>query len=328
MTEHTKSTGSRGVRRLVGNGSQTMFSKSSFGRLGAGFLVACFVAPLGQVVVSSADPISEQSADAATDSATAITPGEPKDGRKKGYLIVFAKSTGYVEGVSPREQPAIQEHIKYITGLWADGVSPLAGALFEHDQLTEVSGVLYFVLASNMHEARAVAMKEPFVPAEVVRVSSIWMFPAIEDFPRRISALSSHHIAGRAEVARDDSAKAMPAEASQNSPTNCYVVVFTKGTRYVERLAPAEQPGIARHREYLSGLYATGVVPLAGPLFEDDQGTRVCGLLYLVYAESLVEARDVVVKEPLVLERVLEISSIRRFHHGGPLSGRIPPREP
>ena len=51
----------------------------------------------------------------------------------------------------------------------------------------------------------------------------------------------------------------------------------------------------------------------------------MCGLLYLVYAESLGEARDVVVKEPLVQENVMEISSIRRFHHGGPLSTSIGP---
>jgi uncharacterized protein YciI len=63
-------------------------------------------------------------------------------------------------------------------------------------------------------------------------------------------------------------------------------------------------------------MHADGVVPLAGPLFEAEDMTRVSGALYFVYADNLEEARAVVMKEPLVQERVAEISSISLFLAG------------
>ena len=123
-------------------------------------------------------------------------------------------------------------------------------------------------------------------------------------------------LSGRGEVGAKESTKATTAKDSQDSSTKCYAVIFNTGPRYVEGGEPQDQPGVAAHVKYISGLFADGVVPLAGPLFEDEEMTRVFGILYFVFAGSLEEARDIVMQEPLVKEKVVEISSISVFIAG------------
>ena len=121
----------------------------------------------------------------------------------------------------------------------------------------------------------------------------------------------------RDKVAAAESAKATTAKESQDLPTKCYAVIFDTGPLYDEDAErPQDQPGIAAHVKYITGLFADGVVPLAGPLFEDEEMTRVSGVLYFVFAGSFEEARDIVMQEPLVKEKVVEISSISVFIAG------------
>ncbi len=158
-----------------------MFSKSSFGRLAAGFLVAGFVALLGHVFVSNADPISEKPADAATDSANAITPDGSQNAPNKYYAVVLRTGPGFVEGGGA--QPGMAEHVKFIKAAHAAGVVPLAGLLFADDEGTQVYGLLYFVRAENLLKARGVVMNEPFVHEDIVKISSIRMFtPGVGGF--------------------------------------------------------------------------------------------------------------------------------------------------
>jgi len=105
-------------------------------------------------------------------------------------------------------------------------------------------------------------------------------------------------------------------EEPQDPPKQHYVVLFDKGPEYVATREPTEQLGFAEHARYVHGLHAEGVVPLAGPLFEDDQLSRISGVLYFVHATGLDEARAVAMKEPLVQRKVLSISSIRVFLEG------------
>ena len=120
----------------------------------------------------------------------------------------------------------------------------------------------------------------------------------------------------RDKVAAAESAKATPAKESQDSAKRCYAVIFETGPGYIEGGASKDQPGVAAHVKYITGLFADGVVPLAGPLFEDEEMTRVSGILYFVFAGSLEEAHDIVIQEPLVKEKVVEISSISVFIAG------------
>jgi uncharacterized protein YciI len=73
---------------------------------------------------------------------------------------------------------------------------------------------------------------------------------------------------------------------------------------------------MAEHVKFIKAAHAAGVVPLAGLLFADDEGTQVYGLLYFVRAENLLKARGVVMNEPFVHEDVVKISSIRMFAPG------------
>ena len=108
-----------------------------------------------------------------------------------------------------------------------------------------------------------------------------------------------------------DSVTARKAKPSADSDERAYVVLLTKGPAFIDG---ETQPGMADHVKFIKGLHADDVVPLAGPLFEGND--EVFGLLYFVRAASVEEARDVVMKEPLVREKVVKISSIWMFLAG------------
>jgi len=112
------------------------------------------------------------------------------------------------------------------------------------------------------------------------------------------------------------SADSVAAHESPDLPKKCYAVFFTTGPRFTHETSPDGLPGMRAHVKYIKSLFADGVVPLAGPLFEDEEMTRVSGALYFVYAANLEEARALVMREPLVQERVVEISSISLFLAG------------
>ena len=118
-------------------------------------------------------------------------------------------------------------------------------------------------------------------------------------------------------VAQVAAPEAPPEPAEEPEPgalrARIYMVVFNKGPAYVEG---GPHPGMAEHVPFIKGLHADGVVPLAGALFDDGEQPRLFGLLYFVRADSLDEARELVAREPLVLERVAEVASIRMFAAG------------
>ena len=151
-----------------------MFSKRNIERRTGAFLVAGFLVFLGHIL--NAEPTSGRSEVAAADAVRAVTEEESQDSPKKYYVVVFTKGPGYVEGGGG--QPGMAEHVKFIKALHADGVVPLAGPLFKDDERTQVSGLLYFVRARSLEEARGVVMKEPLVHEKVAEISSIWEFIA------------------------------------------------------------------------------------------------------------------------------------------------------
>ena len=113
---------------------------------------------------------------AATSAATQET--EPSDAppQKRFYAVLFAKGPGFVEEAGARGQLGMEEHVKFIMGMHADGVVPLGGALFDDDGREQVSGILYFVNAGSVQEARDIALQEPLVKTQVVEIVSVREF--------------------------------------------------------------------------------------------------------------------------------------------------------
>ncbi len=105
------------------------------------------------------------------------------------------------------------------------------------------------------------------------------------------------------------------AEPSEESPQKrLYAVLFAKGPGYVEEIGTHGQPGMKEHVEFIMGLHTNGVVPLAGPLFDDDdEREHVSGVLYFVKAGSVQEARGIAMREPMVKTQVVEIVWVREF---------------
>ncbi len=103
---------------------------------------------------------------------------EPSDAppNKRFYAVMFAKGPGFVEQAGARGQLGTEEHVKFITGLHADGVVPLGGALFDDDKREQVSGILYFVKAGSVQEARDIALREPMLKTQVVEIVSVREF--------------------------------------------------------------------------------------------------------------------------------------------------------
>jgi uncharacterized protein YciI len=107
---------------------------------------------------------------------------------------------------------------------------------------------------------------------------------------------------------------AQEAEPRDDPPTNrFYAVVFSKGPAFVEHNGTRGQPGMDEHVKFILGLHADGVVPLAGPLFDDDERQQVSGMLYFVQSGSMQEARELAMREPMVQTEVVEIASVREF---------------
>ena len=110
---------------------------------------------------------------AAASAATQET--EPSDAppQKRFYAVMFAKGPGFIEEAGARGQLGMEEHVKFIMGMHADGVVPLGGALFDDDEREQVSGILYFVKSGSVQEAWDIALQEPMVRTQVVEI--VWV---------------------------------------------------------------------------------------------------------------------------------------------------------
>ena len=113
---------------------------------------------------------------AATGAAAQETEWSDAPPQKRFYAVLFAKGPGFVAEVGAGDQPGIEEHVKFIMGLHGDGVVPLGGVLFDDDEREQVSGILYFVKAWSVREARDIALREPMVKTQVVEIVSVREF--------------------------------------------------------------------------------------------------------------------------------------------------------
>ena len=113
---------------------------------------------------------------AATSAATGETEPPATPRQERFYLVLFAKGPGFVEEAGSHGQLGMDEHVRFITGMHADGVVPLGGALFSDDEREQVSGILYFVKAGSVAQARDIALREPLVKTQVVEIGSVREF--------------------------------------------------------------------------------------------------------------------------------------------------------
>ena len=152
-----------------------------------------------------------------------------------------------------------------------------------------------------------------FSKSIIERLTGTLLVAGFVVFVSHLVALNAEPTSGRTEVAESDSVDAVAEEQSQDSLKKYFVVLFTKGPAYVKG---GPNPGMAEHVKFIKARYAESVVPLAGALFEGDERPQVAGLLYIVRAGSLQEARGIAVQEPLVKHKVAEIESIWQFMVG------------
>ncbi len=97
------------------------------------------------------------------------------------------------------------------------------------------------------------------------------------------------------------------------TPRNIYAVLFKMSVGFTEG---EEIPGMAEHIRFIKAANADGTVPIAGPIFNDDEKAKLAGALYLIRAASLEEARSIAQKEPLVQHKTVKIESIWPFLAG------------
>ena len=153
-----------------------------------------------------------------------------------------------------------------------------------------------------------------FSKSIIERLTCTLLMAGFVVFVSHLVALNAEPTSGQTEVAESDSVDAVAEEQSQESLKKYFVVLFTKGPAYVQG---GPNPGMAEHVKFIKARYAESVVPLAGLLFEgDEERPQVAGLLYIVRAGSLKQARGIAVQEPLVKHKVVEIESIWQFMVG------------
>ncbi len=150
-----------------------MFSKSIIERLTGTLLVAGFVVFVSHLVALNAEPTSGRTEVAESDSVDAVAEEQSQDSLKKYFVVLFTKGPAFVEG---GPNPGMAEHVKFIKARYAESVVPLAGALFEGDERSQVAGLLYIVRAGSLQEARGIAVREPLVKHKVAEIESIWQF--------------------------------------------------------------------------------------------------------------------------------------------------------
>ena len=108
-----------------------------------------------------------------------------------------------------------------------------------------------------------------------------------------------------------------PEQPAQDPPEQrLYVALYTTGPGFIVGADPREQPGIEQHGVFIKGMHAADVVPLGGPLIDDEARTQISGVLYFVRAGSLQEAREIALREPMLETRVIELVSVREFLTG------------
>ena len=96
-------------------------------------------------------------------------------------------------------------------------------------------------------------------------------------------------------------------------PRNIHAVLFKMSVGFTEG---GEIPGMAEHIRFIKAANADGTVPIAGPIFNDDEKAKLAGALYLIRAASLEEARSIAQKEPFVQHKTVKIESIWPFLAG------------
>ena len=101
-----------------------------------------------------------------------------------------------------------------------------------------------------------------------------------------------------------------------------FIISYTAGPNWREGAPMSQQPGMRAHGEYITGLFAEGLIFAAGPYMQDDGVNMGEGGLIIVRAENREAVDAIVAADPAVTGGLFVPQVSRwwpRFRTGAPL---------
>ncbi len=111
-----------------------------------------------------------------------------------------------------------------------------------------------------------------------------------------------------------------PADAPPSPPhgmppprATYYVALYEPGPAWLQGQPPLAQPGIREHGEYMDELHRRGRLPLGGPLVGSLERMELAGALLVIDAQSLEEARELVLADPALKADIMRLKALSQF---------------
>jgi uncharacterized protein YciI len=104
-----------------------------------------------------------------------------------------------------------------------------------------------------------------------------------------------------------------PAEGMPPPRSTYYVALYEAGPAWVQGEPPSAQPRLREHFAYMDELHRTGHLPFAGPLVGDVTKAELVGVLLVVDAKSLDEARRLVLADPGLKADIMRLKDLRQM---------------
>jgi len=97
------------------------------------------------------------------------------------------------------------------------------------------------------------------------------------------------------------------------APATYYVAVYEAGPAWSQGQPPLAQPGIQEHFAYMDELHRRGRLVLGGPLTGDISGSELAGVLLVIDAGSLEEAKALVLADPGLKAGIMRLKDVHQF---------------
>jgi len=97
------------------------------------------------------------------------------------------------------------------------------------------------------------------------------------------------------------------------APATYYVAVYEAGPAWSQGHPPLAQPGIQEHFAYMNELQRRGRLVLGGPLAVDIARSELAGVLLVIDAGSLEEAKALVLADPGLKAGIMRLRDLHPF---------------
>jgi uncharacterized protein YciI len=97
------------------------------------------------------------------------------------------------------------------------------------------------------------------------------------------------------------------------APVTYYVAVYEAGPAWSQDQPPLMQPGIQEHFAYMDELHRRGRLVLGGPLTKDIARPELAGVLLVIDAGSLDEAKALVLADPGLKAGIMRLKDVHQF---------------